>query len=144
MILLLILLTTVSYAIATTLISRASLQMNSVLAGAIVNAVGAILPFGAYWLTRGNSNDASSRAVYLALLAGVAIAVFTLSLTKVFAMGGNLSYVTPLVYGGTIVITSVIGYGIFKEKIVPLQLAGIALVAAGIGCIMFAKTRGVA
>lgn len=144
MILLLITITVVSYAIATTLISRASLQMNSVLVGAVVNAIAAVIPFGVYLLARSGSDDANSRGVYLSLLAGVAIAVFTLTLTKVFAMGGNLSYVTPLVYGGTVVITSALGYGIFKEKIVPLQLAGIVLVAAGIGCIVLARTRGVA
>ena len=139
----LILLATIAYAAGTLLIARASLYIDSNLAGTIVNILAGLIPMTVFFLIGVSqvSSPEKSRGILLAVLAGVAIAIFTISLTKVFSLGGNLSYVTPVVYGGAILITSMVGWAAFKESISLLQAAGIGMILAGILLVALARAK---
>jgi drug/metabolite transporter (DMT)-like permease len=45
----------------------------------------------------------------------------------------------PVTYGGVIVVGSFLGWLFLKESIAPLQLAGIALITVGVGCVVASK-----
>ena len=129
------------YALFMVLISRASGKMDDFFLNTVVNAVGALLPLLVYVVLRfrGTAGSNTKEGWIYGGLAGVAIAVYSVLLVRLFAGGGNLAYVTPTVYGGAIVISSLIGWLVLHESLAPLQLAGVVLVAVGIGCIVAAK-----
>ena len=49
--------------------------------------------------------------------------------------------ISPMVYGGAIVLTTLAAVAVFQERIGPLQVGSVVLVAAGIGCIAYARYR---
>ena len=77
--------------------------------------------------------------VLMNILAGVAIATFSVIFVKLFAQGGNLAYVLPVIYGSVVVIGSVLGAVFLKEHISVLQLIGIVVTAAGVSLVVAAK-----
>lgn len=139
----LILIATVAYAFGTLMIARASLHIDSNLAGTIVNSLAALIPFLVFLVMKVPSTAGTDKAkgVLLAVLGGLGIAVFTIALTKVFSLGGNVSYVTPMVYGGAILISSLVGWLVFKETLSGLQAVGLGLVVIGILLIVISRLR---
>ena len=45
--------------------------------------------------------------------------------------------ISPMVYGGAIVLRTLAGVAVFQERIGPLQVSGLVLVALGIACIAY-------
>lgn len=80
----------------------------------------------------------TSQGIFWSVVSGVLIGVFSLILIRIFSRGG-LAYVMPAVYGGTIVLSVILARIFFKETVTGLQMAGIAVVALGIGMIVYAK-----
>ncbi len=77
--------------------------------------------------------------LFYAILAGVSIAVFAMAFQKIFQQGGNLSYVSPLIFGGAIALSTILSVIFLKESVTRLHLAGIFLVASGLCLISFAR-----
>jgi uncharacterized membrane protein len=71
-------------------------------------------------------------------LAGVAIAVFSILLIKAFEKGG-LSYVVPVIYAGSILISALVGWLIFKEQFNTLGGIGVALILVGIVLVILSR-----
>lgn len=140
MTLFLVLFCAVLYAIFGFFVARSSMKLDAFFANALFNApavFGPLLVFLA--ATRKNEGAVTRGGVIDAVIAGVVLTVFSVLLVKIYARGGNLAYVMPVVYGGTVVIGSFLGWWLLKEAISPLQFAGIALVTVGIGCIIASK-----
>lgn len=141
MLLLMILMAAVLYAVFAFLVSKASGRADPFAANAIFNGLGGLLPLAAYGLVKARNNEASTtkEGIIYSLLAGVCIAIFSVMLVKIFARGGNLAYVMPLVYGVSIILGAALGYFFLKEQVSGLQLAGLGVTAIGIGMVVVSK-----
>lgn len=131
---------TAGYALMLIGFSRGPLYTNPHLVGMLVNLVGASAPF-LLFVAAGMRLDGADnvKGIGWALASGVGIAAFTLAMAKVFSVGENLGFVTPLVYGGALVLVTITGAMVFRERVGMLQLCGLVLVVVGIACIVFAR-----
>lgn len=129
------------YALFEIFFSRAAGKINDYLANVIVNGIGLILPLLVFIALRNRegSTATSRTGLVFSILAGLSIAGFTVLLIKVFARGGNLAYVIPLIYGGALVISALSGWFIFKQSSSILEVSGVIIVTIGIVCIVAAK-----
>ena len=140
----LIILATILYTLFDIFASKASNEIDANLSSVIFNGLGAILPLVIYVFYKFSKGaklvTTTSSGITYSVLAGVAIAGFSVLLIKIFEKGG-LAYVVPLIYGGTVVLASLTGWLIFKESVSGLQILGIAVVVIGIGLIVFSKMQ---
>ncbi len=142
--LILIFFATVFYTLFDFFASKASNQLDPNFSAVLFNGIGALIPFVVYVfykLSKGAQLITTTRAGVLnSILAGVSIALFSMLLIKVFEKGG-LTYVVPLIYGGTIVLASLLGWLVSKEQITLLQGLGIVVIALGIGMVVVGKAQ---
>lgn len=133
----------VSYSLTGIFLSRAAGKMDASLVTALSNSVAVALPLVLYFYMkfagRVESVQTKTSGIIFTILAGAAVAIFGIALTKLFEKGGNLGYVMPAVYGGAIVITTLVGIFFFKEEVSLYSILGVILVALGIGFITFSK-----
>jgi drug/metabolite transporter (DMT)-like permease len=128
-----------TYTAAVLVGTAASRALNPVLLSGVVNSVSAILPLVlAYPLLTRSTLTESRYGIVLGIAAGILIAIFTIALNKSYAVN-KVAIVSPIVFGGSIVLTSVIGSIIFKEHLSRLEMLGLAVVSVGIGLIIYAK-----
>lgn len=135
----------VSYTAFALLASRTAGKIDSLLTAGIVNFVGAAVPLVLWVLLRArdpSSLPATPQGLILSLLAGAAISAFGVFLMKAFE-NGAASYVIPLVYGGTIALSSLVAWAVFREEMSIPQTAGILLILCGLAIIVFARAKGV-
>lgn len=133
----------VLYSIAITLGAVAARNANATLAGGITNAVGAILPLATvavYWLAK-RPMAYSAKGLWAAAAGGMVIAGFVIVLNKAFATD-KVAVVSPVVFGGAIVLSTLLSMWIFKEKVTPVQTAGLGLVVLGLVLVVYAKATG--
>ncbi|HEY6736157.1 MAG TPA: EamA family transporter [Candidatus Saccharimonadia bacterium] len=69
---------------------------------------------------------------------GVAIGLFTLALNRSFATD-KVAIVAPVVFGGSIFLSAFLSYLFFRERISPIQGAGLLFLAVGLSLIIYAK-----
>lgn len=123
----------------TTFVSRI---LNTNVVAAIVNSVSAIIPIVvALPLLNKKLIENEKLGVGLAILTGIMIALFAMSLNKSFQLN-KVALVAPIVYGGAIVLTAILSYFIFKEKLPPLHIAGISVVVIGILIVIYSAATG--
>ena len=79
--------------------------------------------------------------IIYALIGGIAIALFTMALTKSFALN-KVAIVSPIVFGGSIFLSAIISFFLFKEKISMYQGIGLAFLGVGILFILYARMTG--
>ncbi len=135
----LILICSLFYAGFEILASLAGGKINNWLAATLYNGIGTFIPLAVYFFTR--KSKTSLKGIAFAALAGVAIMLFSVLLAHIFNRHGNLSYVIPIIYGIAIVISSLYGILVVKDRITALQLLGILLVVIGVGFISFSKHK---
>jgi multidrug transporter EmrE-like cation transporter len=121
-------------------VSRAGGRINDYVANGIFSVLAGVLPLLIYAFSRSQQGTQTTKAgVIYSILAGVSVGVFSIALVKIFSHGGNLSMVSPAIYGGTIVGVSLVGWLVFKEPFSLLGAAGVATIAAGIGMVVAAR-----
>lgn len=132
----LLILATVFYSAFAIFASRAGGRIDASLSSAILNGLGALLPLVVWLLvreTRGNLIPSRPSGIMFSALAGVTIGIFTILLVTLYARGGELSYVFPVIYGGSIAITAVVGWAVLGDRFSWLHLAGVIGIVASIG-----------
>lgn len=138
----LIILATIFYTLFAVFASRAGNRIDATLSAGIFGGLSGILPLITYvfykFSTGAKLIATTSSGIIYSVLAGIAIAVFSILLIKIFEKGG-LAYVTPLIYGGAIALSSLTGWLIFKESVPGLQFVGIIVVIIGSALIVFSK-----
>lgn len=137
-----VLIATFGYTLMLVGFSRGPLYTNPHLVGVLINCVGAFVPL-VLFVSSGMRLDGTNdfKGICWALAAGVGIAAFTLAMARIFSLGEKLGFVTPLVYGGSLVLVTIAGTLMFRERIVVLQLCGLLLVVTGIACIAFSRLQ---
>lgn len=142
LLLLLILLASVFYTLYDVFASKAAGSIDPNFSAVIFNGLGAIIPLLVYayfkMSKKGDLIPASRSGIVYSLLAGFSIAIFSILFMKIFEKG-ELSYAVPVIYGGTIVLASIVGIILFKEAASLLQVLGIVVAAVGIAMIAVAK-----
>jgi drug/metabolite transporter (DMT)-like permease len=137
-----IILSLVSYSAAILLGVYANRYADFRLVAAIVNGISLLLPliliFSKWKQSTGTQN--TQWGLIAAVCGGVVISAFTLFLGKAYELN-NVAVVGPAVFGGAIVITSVLSMFLFKEKIVPLQAMGLFFVTLGLGLVVYARLK---
>jgi drug/metabolite transporter (DMT)-like permease len=133
---LLLIVATFVYAAFGILASRAGGRIDAKLSSGILNGIGAILPL-ALWqiqrMTRGDPIVSTPSGVVFSVLAGLAVAVFSILLVTLYARGGELSFVFPVIYGGAIAITAIVGWIRLDDAFTWTRFAGVAGIVLGIG-----------
>jgi uncharacterized membrane protein len=133
---LLLVLATICYAIFATFTSRAGGRIDPTLSSGILNGVGGVLPL-AIWLvvraTRASLIPSRPAGIIFSVLAGVAVGAFSILLVTIYGRGGELSFVFPVVYGGAIALTAVVGWTVLGDAFSWPHLAGVTGIVAGIG-----------
>jgi multidrug transporter EmrE-like cation transporter len=74
----------------------------------------------------------------MAAIGGVFIGLFVLALNKSFSEN-KIGIVTPIVYGGTILLSTVLSYFLFKEKVTALEGSGLLFVLIGLVIVTYAR-----
>ncbi len=116
--------------------------MNSVFVAAIVNLVSTVLPviLAVPILTKSGVGN-QRLGIFAAIVAGIFVALFSLFLNKSFAEN-KVGIVTPIVYGGTILLSTVISYFVFKEKVSFTEGVGLSVLTVGFVIIIYARFTG--
>jgi drug/metabolite transporter (DMT)-like permease len=53
-----------------------------------------------------------------------------------------VALVSPIVFGGTIFLSAILSYFIFKEKVSPIQFSGLAILGVGLLLIIYSAATG--
>jgi uncharacterized membrane protein len=77
-------------------------------------------------------------AILFAVLSGVCIALFGLAISKAYATN-NVGIVAPIVFGGSIFLSTILSYFIFGEKVGNLQTVGLALIFLGLCVVVYTR-----
>lgn len=132
----LLVLATFTYAAFGIFASQAGGKIDAKLSSGILNGIGAILPL-AIWqiqrMTRGGLMASRPSGLVFSILAGLAVAVFSILLVTLYGRGGELSFVFPVIYGGAIATTAVVGWVALGDAFSWARLGGVAAIVIGIG-----------
>ena len=105
------------YSTAIILGTYASRVANTSIVAALINIVSAVIPTIVAIPLLNKANIQNQRLGLLAaLVAGILIALFSLALTKSYSQN-KVAIVVPVVFGGSIVLSAILSYFLFKEKI---------------------------
>lgn len=132
----LLILATLVYAAFGIFASQAGGKIDAKLSAGILNGLGAILPL-AIWqiqrMTRGGLMASRPAGLVFSLLAGLAVGVFSILLVTLYGRGGELSFVFPVIYGGAIALTAIVGWVALGDAFSWTHLGGVTVIVIGIG-----------
>ncbi|MCL5970418.1 MAG: EamA family transporter [Patescibacteria group bacterium] len=115
---------------------------DSSIVAAIENIVSGILPIIiAIPLLNGKTLHDQKVGILTAFIVGILLAFFTIFMNKAYA-ANKVAIVAPIVFGGSIFITAILSYFLFKEKVSFIQGIGLALLAIGLIFIAYARFTG--
>ena len=115
-------------------------KVNSWLAVVLYNGTGTVIPLIIYLATSAKGKT-TSKGILFAGLAGICIMLFSVLLARIFAKGGNLGFVIPVIYGVVILVSSLFGWLVLKDKVTGLQMSGLVFLLVGIALIVIAKIQ---
>jgi len=131
---------TVIYTIFDLLIAKAGGKLNGALAAGIFHGIGAVIPLFIYLTSSSKNNiETTTPGLVYTLLAGVSIAAFSLILVYLFSKAENVSFILPVIYGGTVVLGTLAGVFLFKESLTTAGILGIILTSLGVGLIIYSR-----
>jgi uncharacterized membrane protein len=143
MLILLILLGIVFYVGYNLSVAQAGGNIDARLNAAIVNTIATLLPLTYYVFLVMNRPaqviKANPRGYLFSVLGGICIAVFSVTIVLIFQVGGNVSYVIPLIYGCSIMLASLVGIFVLKEPVNIFSLLGFILITCGIFLMAYSK-----
>lgn len=127
------------YTIGLLLLTFASRSINSTFVAAISNFFTAIIPISiaTFFWNKKILVDAKFGIIF-AILAGISLAFYTIFLNRSLE-SSRVGIVTPIIFGGVIFLTTVLGVLLFKEKVTTLQGIGLTLIGIGILFIIYVK-----
>ena len=130
------------YTAATMFSTYASRHADTTLAGGLTNAVGALMPLtlvALEWAKRPVHNEKAG--ILAAIGGGIAIGLFVIIFNKSLTVN-KVAIVVPIIFGGSILLSTIAGYVIFKERATPYQLAGLVLLLGGLAFMSYARATG--
>lgn len=119
-------------------------HLTPIVATAVNNIIAAILPLLLVIPLINNkllSNQNTKYGIIMAAISGIFVALFVLTLNKTLSVN-KVGIVVPVVYAGTIFLTTILSAFVFKEKITMLQSVGLGFLAIGFVVIIYVKATG--
>lgn len=130
------------YATFIILIAKVGKGLDPNLNVGIFNTIGGLAPLAIFLFARfakkAESAPITTSGVLYSVMAGVAIAAFNILLLSIFSRGG-VAYAMPVIYGGTIVLSTIAGWVLLGETFSLLQLAGVLVISCGVGMVVASK-----
>jgi len=137
-----IILASVFYTMAIILSTFASRSTNSNVVAVVSNLVSVFIPLAIITpLINKKFIIDSKYGIIMSILAGIAVAIFTMALLKSYSIN-KVAIVVPIVFGGAIFLSALAGYLFFKEKITLFQGIGLLLLGIGLFFIIYARVTG--
>jgi multidrug transporter EmrE-like cation transporter len=117
----------------------ASRNANTNLVSAITNLISIIIPVivAAPLLAKKNLTH-QKYGLVMAAIGGIVVSLFVLALNKSFTQN-KIGIVTPVVFGGAILLSTSLSYFIFKEKVSGVEGVGLALMLGGLIVLLYAR-----
>ncbi len=75
-----------------------------------------------------------------AVFSSISLAIFAISFAKIFQKGGEVSVISPMVFGASIVLSTAFGIIFIHEKTSLVGMSGMLLIVVGILLIAKATT----
>ena len=132
------------YTIAIMLGSLASRHLNTNLVAAITNIVAAVIPIAVAIQTLNKNlleNTNSKFGIMIAIIAGITLALFTMTLFKSYSEN-KVAIVAPIVFGGAIFLSAILSSFFYKEKVSGVQGIGLVFMAVALFLITYARVTG--
>lgn len=127
------------YTIAIMFGTVASRSADTNLVSAIMNSLSAIIPIAVILPILNRKLFVDSRVgILMAIVAGIAIALFTLALNKSYSVN-KVAIVAPIVFGGAIFLSAILSNIVFREKIDFTQGVGLIFLGIGLAIIIYAR-----
>ena len=128
------LLTALCLALYNFFIKLASNHLPAVVGAVTLQLVAAAL--GAAWLLKlklqGQPLPLTSKGLGLAALAGLGVGLAEILTFVVFQRGVSVAVGTPVIVGGSVLLTAVLGAVVLREALTLAQAGGLVLIVAGI------------
>ncbi|MEK7170812.1 MAG: hypothetical protein AAB774_00710 [Patescibacteria group bacterium] len=123
-------------------VSRTAGKIDATLPGVIGNFVAVVIPLGVFlylrFVKRAELFPTTTSGVIFSVLAGVAVAIYGIFLVKAFERA-DTAFVIPLVFGGSILLSTLISWVVFKEHASTQSVLGTLLIVSGIILISLVK-----
>lgn len=119
-------------------------HIQAVLGAVVLQFVAAFVGLGMLaWLHLATPTEltVTSRGVWLSALAGVAIGVVEIVSFAIYGRGMAVAVGNPLIVGGSLVITTGVGFALLREHLNVVQLAAIGVIMLGIVLLAWGATR---
>ncbi len=115
--------------------SLAGGKIPATLSSAVLNGIGGLLPLIVWQvqrMARGDLIATRPLGLLYSVLAGLTVGVFSILLVTMYGRGGELSFVFPVVYGGAIALTALVGWVALGDAFSWVHLAGVTTIVVGI------------
>ena len=132
----------VFYAFAIIFGTVASRHLNTNLSAGIINLLSATIPIAVAIPAITKKSLVSNKfGLLMSLFAGMCIAIFAMALTRSYSLN-KVGIVAPLVFGGSILISTILSFVILKEKATITQIIGLLIVMVGLSVIIYSRATG--
>lgn len=122
-------------------VSKTGGRINDFFANGIISTLAGVIPLLIYlFINKKDTIPTTKSGVIYSAIAGLFVGAFTIMLVRLFERGENLSVIVPSVYGGTLVGATIIGWLFFKEDFSFYGLAGLLMISAGVGLVLYSRS----
>ena len=127
-------LTAVAFGVYNVFIKLSSGRIDQILGAVVLQTVAALVGGGVALALRlgGRSFAVTGAGLGWAVAAGIAVGLAEIATFVLFSRGAPVAVATPIIMGGSVVVTALVGLAVLGERLAAPQLGGIVLVAAGI------------
>lgn len=125
----------ISFGLYNVFIKLSSEHINPILGAVVLQFVAAFLGLGLLLISRARAAAplvVTARGVTLAVLAGLAIGVVEILTFNIFGRGVPVAFGNPLIVGGSLIVTSLVGILLLREVITPAQVVALILITSGV------------
>lgn len=134
-------LATLLLTLLTVLAATAARNLNTNIATAIIHVTSVFIPLIIAFPAIAKREFANYKfGIMMAIAAGLSVGLYGLAVNKAFTVN-KLGVVTPAVFGGAILLSTLAGYFLFKEKLNTLEFIGLVFVLAGFCLIVYARAQ---
>lgn len=106
---------------------------------AVVHTLAAIVPVALLYPQMSRLGEIfTKQGLFFSLIAGLFIGIFGIVIGKAYA-ANNVGIVVPIVFGGSIFLSTVLSYFIFGEKVGAIQSVGLGLIFLGLYLVVYTR-----
>lgn len=136
-----LILATLLLTLLTVFATSAARNLNTNLVTAVVHTVSVFIPFAVALPAIAKKEYIDHKfGILMAIAAGLSVGFYGLTINKAVTVN-KLGVVAPAVFGGAILLSTLAGYFLFKEKLNTIEFIGLIFVLAGFCLIVYARSQ---